>query len=224
MPKQTFFNLPEDKRKKVTEAALNEFASRPYGKASLSKIVANAGISKGSMYQYFEDKKDLFLYLVDLAFKEKLAYIEQEVDHTGEFFTVFEQSMLAGTRFNIERPKLSRIIANLMESSGEDILQEIYDKAQPMVIDYYEKQLEQGKARGEIRADIDSRLIAHILYAILRTGLMDYLLDLLKTNINELLSKPELAQQLSEEKIKHLTTQIVALLRDGLSVNSGKRS
>lgn len=47
--------------------ALEEFADRDYDGASVSRVVARAGIAKGSIYQYFIDKKDLYLHLVDEA-------------------------------------------------------------------------------------------------------------------------------------------------------------
>ncbi|MBE9048407.1 TetR/AcrR family transcriptional regulator [Pleurocapsales cyanobacterium LEGE 10410] len=77
MPHQTFFNLPDKKRKAITDLAIAEFANNDYKNASITKIVKQAKIAKGSFYQYFEDKKELYLYLVDLASKEKLAFMRQ---------------------------------------------------------------------------------------------------------------------------------------------------
>ena len=76
MPKQTFLNLPEEKRKAFLEIALEEFANHDYNTASVSKIVERAGIAKGSVYQYFEDKQDLFLYLLDYANQEMMSVVQ----------------------------------------------------------------------------------------------------------------------------------------------------
>ena len=61
MPYETFFNLPEEKRQTIFDILLEEFAENDYNSVSISRIVNRAGIAKGSFYQYFEDKKDLFL-------------------------------------------------------------------------------------------------------------------------------------------------------------------
>ena len=61
MPKETFLNLPEEKRNRILDAAIQEFAANPYDVASISNIVRKVGIAKGSFYQYFEDKKDLVI-------------------------------------------------------------------------------------------------------------------------------------------------------------------
>lgn len=64
MPTSTFFNLPPEKRAKLLRAAVGEFSQKPYGEVPLSRIIAGAGIPRGSFYQYFSDKTDLFVYVL----------------------------------------------------------------------------------------------------------------------------------------------------------------
>ena len=66
MPTQTFFNLPPPKREKLLHAAVAEFARRPYGEVSISRIIQAAEIPRGSFYQYFADKTDLFRHVIEL--------------------------------------------------------------------------------------------------------------------------------------------------------------
>ena len=77
MPTSTLFNLPIQKREQITAIAIAEFAAHEYRSASVSHIVAEAGIAKGSFYQYFSGKEDLFGYLLDLL-----------VEKTSEFFSL----------------------------------------------------------------------------------------------------------------------------------------
>ena len=65
MPSDTFFRLPEEKRERLVEAAWEEFAAESYADVSINKIIRKAGIPRGSFYQYFTDKEDLFVYLLD---------------------------------------------------------------------------------------------------------------------------------------------------------------
>lgn len=64
MPSQTFFNLPPPKREKLLRAAVTEFARRPYGEVSINRIIQAAEIPRGSFYQYFTDKTDLFRHVL----------------------------------------------------------------------------------------------------------------------------------------------------------------
>lgn len=63
----TFEGLPEEKKKRIIDAALEEFAINGYEKASTNSIVKKAEISKGILFHYFVSKKNLFLYVFDYA-------------------------------------------------------------------------------------------------------------------------------------------------------------
>lgn len=65
MPKQTFFNLPQEKQKILVQAAKKEFSRVPLNDASIANIIKDAGIPRGSFYQYFEDKEDMFYYILE---------------------------------------------------------------------------------------------------------------------------------------------------------------
>lgn len=64
MPTNTFLHLPEEKRRRLTEAAWREFTRVSCSEVSINRIVKNAGIPRGSFYQYFEDKEDLLSFLL----------------------------------------------------------------------------------------------------------------------------------------------------------------
>lgn len=64
MPKQRFYNLPLEKRERILNSAIKEFSSVPINEVSINKIVKGANISRGSFYQYFEDKNDLIREII----------------------------------------------------------------------------------------------------------------------------------------------------------------
>ncbi len=71
MPTSTFFNLPPPKRERLLQAAVEEFAQRPFSEASINRIIRAAEIPRGSFYQYFTDKADLFHFIL-AAFRRHL--------------------------------------------------------------------------------------------------------------------------------------------------------
>lgn len=218
MVKQTFLNLPKDKRERIIEIAVDEFASKPYSRASLTKIVKSAGIAKGSMYQYFEDKQALFRYLLEFAAQEKLAFLRDvEINSNGGFFETLERILLAGVQFNLVHPQLSRLIANAMESTGEGIIQEFIVSGRKMAHEYYTELLRKGQDRGEVRKDIDARLTGHLLNGILRDGLLDYIQDIMNVDFRELVANPEISRNISEDTIRNIINGAIGFLRIGLS-------
>lgn len=62
MPKETFFHLTREKQQRIMKAAKKEFSRAPLVDASIAQIIKDAGIPRGSFYQYFEDKEDLYFY------------------------------------------------------------------------------------------------------------------------------------------------------------------
>ena len=67
MPRKRFADLEDGRRERILTAAAEEFAGRGYEAASVNRIIAAAGISKGSLYYYFDDKEDLFITVVEHA-------------------------------------------------------------------------------------------------------------------------------------------------------------
>jgi len=52
--------VPEETKIKLLESAVAEFAEYGFQKASLRRICANAGVTTGALYFFFQDKEDLF--------------------------------------------------------------------------------------------------------------------------------------------------------------------
>lgn len=87
MPKQTFFNLNEEKRKIIEKAITNEFSKVSIDKLSISRIVAEAKIPRGSFYQYFENKEDAIKYIIEKYIQIEHKKIEQFLKETnGDIF------------------------------------------------------------------------------------------------------------------------------------------
>lgn len=85
MPKRTFFNLSDEKRRSLLKAAEREFSRVPLAKASVSNIIKMAEIPRGSFYQYFENIEDLYYYLVDIETeKRKILFIKFLKKHNGD--------------------------------------------------------------------------------------------------------------------------------------------
>lgn len=65
MPSETFKNLDENKKQRLIKAAIEEFSRVSFSEASINNIINNAKISRGSFYMYFENKDNLFKYILN---------------------------------------------------------------------------------------------------------------------------------------------------------------
>lgn len=175
MPKETFFNLPEEKREKIIEEAIEEFAQYNYDSASINRIIERSGISKGSFYQYFEDKKDVYKYLMTVTVERKLKYISPVMMNPEklDIFTLIRELYVSGLSFAGENPKLvdmgNKLLGDRQHPLYNELLKDNFDVSR----DYFAAVIEKAKAAGEVRPDIDSRLVAYIL-TMLNVAVVDY--------------------------------------------------
>lgn len=167
MPKQTFFNLPDDKRDLILDVALDEFAENDYANASISRIVARAGIAKGSFYQYFDDKEDLYAHLVSLIGEKKAEMFSldhPDPEHVGLFNYmrwIFRQSV----EFELAYPRFAQLGYRMLKGGASE--DKVFRQAMEGAVSYYEGLIKLGKAQGDIAADLDDGLAAEVFWLVL---------------------------------------------------------
>lgn len=180
MPKETFFNLPEEKRQHFLEIALAEFASHDYANASISRIVAQAGIAKGSFYQYFADKAELYRYLLELGAQQKAQFLATPPPEADmDVFAYLAWLAQAGVQFELAHPQLSQIGYRAVKSG--DVPSELMQQARAGAYTFFTQLVAQGKTQGSIDAQIDEELAAFIFHTII-TELGGYLLSRVEGN------------------------------------------
>lgn len=100
MPTERFYHLPEVKKAVIREAAIEEFSRVPFEKASINKIIQNAGISRGSFYTYFEDKRDVLRYIFsDTADRLKDSWTESIRKNDGDIWIASDELLEKGMRY-----------------------------------------------------------------------------------------------------------------------------
>lgn len=87
MPTERFMNLLEEKKKRISEAVILEFQRTSYGELQMAKIARMAQISRGSLYTYFEDKEDMFLFALSQTWRNVLKENQDKlVECRGDFW------------------------------------------------------------------------------------------------------------------------------------------
>lgn len=167
MPKPTFFNLPDAKRQAIIDIAIDEFAETDYEVASISKIVAKAGIAKGSFYQYFDDKADLFMHLLNEGAQRKSAFLANNPppDPQMGLFAYLRWLFKTGLHFDFINPKITKVAQRAMSGNGpfpEAMLRQM--RAQTMV--YFRDLLQKAVDDGQLRSDLDVASAAFVFYAV----------------------------------------------------------
>ncbi len=165
MPKETFYNLPDHKRRNIEKTAIKEFAEYGYDKASVTRIVENCSIAKGSFYQYFDDKKDLYFYLIARVAKKKAEALApvMERSHKYDFFGLIRKLFLEGLRFAANNPEVTMMGDWLFKNREHPIYKEMLGLGQENARNIYTELLKTAIKKKEVRADIDLAFISHTI-------------------------------------------------------------
>ena len=89
MPTVTWARVDPIRRAAVVEAAEAEFGAHGFSRGSLNVIARRAGVAKGSLFQYFADKRDLYAFIADVGSQRVRSYMEariRELDPNRPFF------------------------------------------------------------------------------------------------------------------------------------------
>jgi AcrR family transcriptional regulator len=214
MPKPTFLNLPEDKRVHFIKIALKEFADHDYNSASISKIVERAGIAKGSLYQYFEDKQDLFLYLLEVSNQEMLRAIRQSPPPGpgAGFFETLRWQMSATVRASVQYPLQSQL-AQRAYNSPLPFRDKVLEQAHRLRSEHFEDMLRKAQADGELRRDLDPVVASFMLQ-----GMMSDLGPFLQSKFGASASRrgSRKGDWVTQSEVEQVFDQVIEVLKDGL--------
>ena len=168
MPKPTFLNLPAAKRQAIIDIAIEEFAVHPYATASISRIVERVGIAKGSIYQYFENKQDFYLYLLEYAAQAQLALLRAMTppDAQQGFFVLLRWQMSASLHVGVAAPHLMQLMRRAF--AGDLPFQADVERVVGGAGEVHLLQLlQRGIDSGELNPTLDLPLTAFVMQQIM---------------------------------------------------------
>lgn len=200
MPKDTFMNLNEEKREKVEKAMEKEFARATFEKASVSRIVKDAEIPRGSFYQYFEDKEDALKYLIENFLKEEREEIEKLLlINEGDIFltTIDLYTYLVDKKYNETELKLLKNIINKLRSENVNIFEIVKIKKLQNTKDFDNHNCYLNTQLLNIEDEKDIKYIMRILTCVLRAEVIDVMHNKIskEEGKNELLKQIEILKK-----------------------------
>lgn len=155
MPKQTFLNLPEERQKTFIDTALREFTVNNYDDASISSVLKELGMAKGSFYQYFENKRDLFDYLMKISFETKTKYVLSVKRENYDNFWDYTIAMYEhGLGFDRNHPRMSNFAYCLTENLNSPTVRELFISWQHQGMEIIKSIVKAEMDSGHFRDDI----------------------------------------------------------------------
>jgi len=166
MPKNTFQIISDEKRYRIYDAAVHEFAREGYEKASIRNIAARAEISKGSLYDYFENKEDIYLAVCTHGINRSRQNIDEIIDDSLNFFDQIRNIFHRGLLFVVENPEYTQLYVNLSSCGMERFAEKLTTRVEKTTADFYKSALQRGIDAGYIRSDLDVNMAAFIINSL----------------------------------------------------------
>lgn len=203
MPKETFFNLPTKKRGRIVETALLEFVNKGFDKSSVTEIVNSANIAKGSFYQYFNHKLDLYLHLLDRILEAKFKYLKLKMDNRNKisFIGKLRDFYLTELKYAEKNPLSTKLIINSLKLNNNEISDLINKKYEKVIYNKLKKMLLQGIENKDLKQNINIEYTLNFLYNS-KLFLIDYYLN----DINKI----------KKDKFDQIVKKLLTVVYDGI--------
>jgi len=163
VPTPTFLKLPAAKQERVLAAAVHEFSQRNVEQAVISNIVKQAGIPRGSFYQYFANKEDLYVYMFETLRARRREYTRPAFESFKKepFLTFFERFYQLDTQFLFQHPQHIDL-GKIMYSHAYGVSRGLIDAVQRRYRDIFLVAITHDQDLGRIRKDVDARAVADL--------------------------------------------------------------
>ena len=121
-------NIDPEKRDRIINAAIEEFASFPYEKASTNNIVKNAGISKGLLFHYFSSKKELYEVLIRFVIHTLRDAIVEKINwEETDLFERLKQGTIVKLEVSRVYPHMFDFMKNIVTHKKADNIESVFE-------------------------------------------------------------------------------------------------
>ena len=150
-------------RRRVYEAALEEFERVGVEAARVEDIVAAAGVGWGTFFRYFPRKEDVLLEAVAVMAEAFAQAVHDGLDGGGPVVRTTAEALASASRAALsERPALRLAMLREQIANPERLAAYLAQRTQPSMTETMTELLEEGQRRGEVRDDYPARALAQI--------------------------------------------------------------
>ena len=214
MPKETFFKIAPDKRERILHEAARLFAQRGFNQTDVAELASRAGVAKGSIYNYFENKEDLYLYICRDGIDRSRKAVYGDMDPSWDIYRQVDHIFTQGMQFVQSHPEYLILYANISSAGMERFSEQMSLEVEKFTADHLKRVLRRDMEEGLVRNDVDVNLAAFLinsLYIVFMTSLVS---GHFKVRMREYLEiEGNLNGRAIEEHLRRTTAMIGSLLR-----------
>jgi AcrR family transcriptional regulator len=161
--KDAFNRLSIEKRNRIVEAAVTEFADYGYDKANINTIAKKANISVGAIYKYFNNKQDLYLTIIDFSVEKLKTVLNEIISSEDDLFITIEKIINAIQLFSKSEIYLTRLYNKMTTENDPELVLKTTYNMEGITANLYSSMIKKAQDNGEVRKDVNSRYFAFFL-------------------------------------------------------------
>jgi TetR/AcrR family transcriptional regulator len=150
-----FERLAEEKRRAVLNAAAAEFARSGYSAAKVDDIAAQAGISVGALYKYFENKENCFLSVLEDGMRELEARLDDVMSLHSDPWDRIEAIVRLIPEHSRKNAEILRLYQEIGSEGLSSIAEDFCRRFEGLSARCYSALLAEARAAGLVRPDLD---------------------------------------------------------------------
>lgn len=170
MPTVTWSRLGGERRSAVVDAAEAEFAAHGFSGGSLNVIARRAGVAKGSLFQYFADKRDLYAYITDVGSQRVRAYMEyqiHELEPDRPFFEFLTDLLDVWVAYFADHPRDRALHAASSFEVDTDARVSVRAVVHRHYLEVLRPLVHAARTRGDLRPDADIDALLSLLLMLM---------------------------------------------------------
>ncbi|MGC2654076.1 MAG: TetR/AcrR family transcriptional regulator [Mycobacterium sp.] len=169
MPTVTWARVDSARRAAVIEAAEAEFAAHGFSRGSLNVIARRAGVAKGSLFQYFADKRDLYAFIAEIGCQRVRSYVEGRIralDPSRPFFEFLTDLLDDWVGYFADHPRERALHAAASFEVDTDARISVRTVIHRHYLEVLRPLVRDARARGDLRADSDTDALLSLLLMV----------------------------------------------------------
>jgi AcrR family transcriptional regulator len=169
MPTVTWGRVDPARRAAIVEAAEAEFGAHGFSQGSLNVIARRAGVAKGSLFQYFADKRDMYAFIADVGSQRVRSYMEvriRELDPSRPFFEFLTELLDDWVAYFADHPRERALHAAATLEVDTDARISVRSVIHRHYLEVLRPLVRDARARGDLRADSDTDALLSLLLLI----------------------------------------------------------
>ena len=166
MAKATFGQISDEKQQRVLKEAAKLFAERGFSATDVAELAKRAGVSKGSLYNYFDNKEDLYLHVCKDGLDRSRRAVYGGMDQEWDIYRQVEHMFRQGVRFALKSPHYVRLYLTASAPGKEQFSAKLSLDVEKHTADHLKKHIHRGQVQGIVRSDLDPRLGAFFINSL----------------------------------------------------------